>query len=222
MLEYRANEQLGPLAAMPRRVRCDRFFASLAVLVLVQTAEASAAEPASVAAGSDRSPANDLLRSPSINFPAFAFPDKYAPPQEPETASFSAKYFRPLGFTAKNSESPPIVADDSLMRETSVWQRLADFRALGRVRVLTLWQTSASSVSLQAGKRGNPSLQWTAKLSDHSPGSSGLFDRLTSVSSAGVSHEIRGAAHPTAPAPAPAIKSTAAPGSAHPAAATMP
>jgi hypothetical protein len=66
-----------------------------------------------------------------------------------------------------------------MLQDTSVWQQLAEYRSKGRVRLLTLWQTRGSSLSLQAGKRGAPSLQWSTPWVHHEGGPSrGLFDRL--------------------------------------------
>ena len=48
------------------------------------------------------------------------------------------------------------LGDDKLISDTTVWQRLTEFRVRDRVRVLTLWESGLSSVSLQAGKNGRP------------------------------------------------------------------
>src|SRR5258708_614240 len=55
-------------------------------------------------------------------------------------------------------------------------------KSQGRVRLLTLWQSSVSSVSLQAGKHGMPSLQWSTPWMHREVASSGLFDRFLTVS----------------------------------------
>jgi len=69
--------------------------------------------------------------------------------------------------------------DTPMLQGTSVWEQLAEYRSQNRVRLLTLWQTKGSSLSLQAGKRGAPSLQWSTPWVHHEGGASrGLFDRL--------------------------------------------
>jgi len=212
MWECCSQEEARPLVAITRRDICDRFCVGLAVLALVRVGAAFASDPASVAEGSGRPQPNDSLRSPSVAASWFTIPENYAIPGVPETKTFSATEFRPRGPTLFNSEHTLNVTDESLMSDTPVWQRLADFRTLGRVRVLTLWQSSANSVSLQAGKKGTPSLQWTAHLFSHNPGSTGLLDRLFPVSLGGV-----GTAHgvPHAVTSTPAVKGTVPTSSAH-------
>lgn len=222
MSECRTQETPSLPAAMAQRVRCDRFFAGFAVMVLVHAGDAAAAEQASVAGGTDRLGSSSLplsrsLASSSIAPSAFSLPEGYTLRHETDAASLFAGPMRARGATAANPEAAA-ATDQSLMQDNPVWQRLADFRALGRLRVLTLWQTGANSLSLQAGRKGTPSLQWTAKLSDGSPGSSSLFNRMTPAYSG---RDIRGVAHPAAAAANPA-KPSAVPGPAHSAAVAPP
>lgn len=95
-----------------------------------------------------------------------------------------------------------------MLRNTTVWQRLAEYRSQDRVRLLTLWESRGSAVSLQAGKHGDPSLQWNSRVMNHDGSTRGLFDRLLSVSFGGA-HD---GSHATAPA------ASAAPAAAKPAA----
>lgn len=81
--------------------------------------------------------------------------------------------------------------DAPLIRSTTVWQRLADYKSHDRVRVLTLWETTGSSVSLQAGKHGDPSLQWTSRIMNRGGSTHGVLDRLFSVSIVGAANSIR-------------------------------
>jgi len=76
---------------------------------------------------------------------------------------------------------PEQFGDAPMLRGTTVWQRLSEYRAHDRVRVLTLWESGGSTVSLQAGKRGSPSLQWTSGAMIHGAGTRGLLDRLFAV-----------------------------------------
>jgi hypothetical protein len=111
-----------------------------------------------------------------------------------------------------NETQGPLKAEDSLMDDRDTWQRLAsEYRAQRRVRVVTLWDAGWSSLSLQAGKHGDPSLQWTGHLFGHSEVRHGVFDRwMPSAMSAGGAAG-RGVAHALTP-PA-ASKSAAALGS---------
>lgn len=65
---------------------------------------------------------------------------------------------------------------------TSAWQRLADYRSQGRVQLLTLWESKHSSVSLQSGKHGGPSLQWTSRLMNRGGATRGVLDRFVASS----------------------------------------
>jgi hypothetical protein len=98
--------------------------------------------------------------------------------------AFSATEFRPrkhdvVGLdSARNGAS---IIDAPMLRSTSVWQQMADYRSQDRVRLLTLWQTRGSSLSLQAGRHGAPSLQWSTPWVHRDGVSRGLFDRLLAV-----------------------------------------
>jgi hypothetical protein len=110
-------------------------------------------------------------------FPApFAFSAPSAAPQE-----FSPTEFRPrrpgvLENAAARSEVP--VIDAPMLRDSSIARELSEAKSQDRVRLLTLWQSRASSLSLQAGKGGAPSLQWSTPWMHRDAASRGLFDRL--------------------------------------------
>lgn len=186
------------LAVKPRRVKCDLFFAGLAVAALVHVGDAAAAEPASGAGGfSGELPLSHLLDSASSGPGPFALPEGYTLRSNADPASFSLGPLRAHGAAPVNAEGGA-TTDEALMHDSPIWQRLADFRNLGRLRVFTFWQTGANSLSLQAGKKGAPSLQWTAKLGDGGPGGGGLFNRVTPAFS---SRDLRGPAHRVAASP---------------------
>ncbi len=65
-----------------------------------------------------------------------------------------------------------------------------DLRAHNRVRLLTLWETGGSSVSLQAGRKGDPSLQWTSRLMNRGGATRGLLDQMFSASLAGAGRSL--------------------------------
>jgi hypothetical protein len=96
--------------------------------------------------------------------------------------AYSPTEFRPRrgGFDKLDfSRTPGPIIDTPMLQGTSVWQQLAEYRSQDRVRLLTLWQTRGSTLSLQAGKRGAPSLQWSTPWVHHEGvASRGLFDRL--------------------------------------------
>jgi hypothetical protein len=91
-------------------------------------------------------------------------------------------------------DSGPMVnsfVDTPMLRGTTVWQRMSEYKSHDRVRLLTLWESSGSTVSLQAGKRGYPSLQWTSRVMNGGGSTRGLLDRLFAVSLAGAGTRLR-------------------------------
>src|SRR5260370_42117606 len=77
-----------------------------------------------------------------------------------------------------------------MLRGTTVWQRLSDYRSRDRVRVVTLWETGGGSVSLQAGREGDPSLQWTSRLMSRGGATGGLLDQMFSTSLGGAARGL--------------------------------
>jgi hypothetical protein len=118
-------------------------------------------------------------------FPALSWPiDANASvfTARPSESGFSATEFRPRRSAATDRAMTDYGNSDPMFRTTTVWQRLNEFRVQDRVRVLTLWETGGSNVSLQAGKKGDPSLQWSSSWTSQSRASHGLLDRLLSTS----------------------------------------
>ena len=166
--------------AANRRGTFDRILLGLVVLLTLARASDALAGNQAPAAGAAKLDAGDW--HPSTTFSAFAPPDTYQLPSLVEPQSFPAKDFRPHGRSIFDSDSRLNVADEALMPNTTLWQRLSEFRTHDRVRLLTLWESRASSISLQTGKRGDPSLQWTSRLMNHGGATRGLLDRLFPVS----------------------------------------
>ncbi len=77
------------------------------------------------------------------------------------------------------------------------------------MRLLTLWESRGGAISLQAGKRGDPSLQWNSRIMNHDGSTRGLFDRLLSMSFGGARNGPHSAT-PASSAPA-ALKPAGAP-----------
>ncbi len=132
---------------------------------------------------------------PALTASMLALPPDYrvADPIAPDVS----RGFRPKPSTASADSQTGAPEDLPSLRSTTVWQRLADYRSHGRVRLLTLWEGGASTVSLQAGRKGEPSLQWTSRRMNHGGATRGLFDPLFSVP---LGHVSRGV-HPVAAEP---------------------
>ncbi|HEY2780137.1 MAG TPA: hypothetical protein VGI90_05160 [Steroidobacteraceae bacterium] len=120
--------------------------------------------------------ADSALKLSAAPSPLFALP---AAAYEPRV--FSATEFRPRKpalIGADSATRPPSIIDAPMPKDTSIGRQLAEFKTQDRVRLLTLWRSSASSLSLQAGKRGMPSLQWSTPWMHRDAVSRGLFDRF--------------------------------------------
>jgi hypothetical protein len=191
------------LKAGRRRSVCGRSFLGIVVLALVHAGEAFAGEPASVPTFFARTPyAPDLQggRAATPLSTPLLIPDTFALPSVAEPNSFSEKDFRPRGRSILDSDFRLNVADDALIANTTVWQRLSRFRGVrDRVQVLTLWRSGVGTLALQAGKRGDPTLQWTSSLLNRGRSAQGLLDELfpvTALSESPATHTI--SLHPAA------------------------
>jgi hypothetical protein len=156
--------------------------AGLVLYTLGVGSEASSAEPSSARGGLPPASDNASL------LPLLA-PDETLSPRE--TKDYPATEFRPHGRSLLDDAS---TENDSAevpgLRSTTVWQRMTDFRSRDRVRVLTLWKSGGGTVSLQAGKGGSPSLQWTSSSMSRGEATRGVLDRLLSASVAGVGNSL--------------------------------
>ena len=186
MSECRKIQQTRPVISAARRAGvCERFLIGLVAITLVRAGEALAGEQASDAGVIGRVEPNDSRQSTELPASLFAAPGKYSVSGIPATNAPFPQEFRPRGHSVFESDVHADLADDKLISDTPVWQRLSEFRTFDRVRVLTLWRSSLSSVSLQAGKKGNPSLQWTSRLLNSGEATDGLLDRWLPASSFG-------------------------------------
>ena len=193
------------LAARCNSIR-EKMLVGLVLFSLVRTGEALAGDQASIESGMPE-PDFSKLRQPSP--PARALitaPDFFAAPTVADSQIFSTTDFRPRKPTVFNRD--PAVSsfgDAPMLRGTTVWQRMSEYKSHDRVRLLTLWESSESTVSVQAGRRGDPSLQWTSRSMNRGGSTRGLLDRLFAVSLAGAGSRLRHADRPTgAAAPSPA------------------
>jgi hypothetical protein len=133
-----------------------------------------------------------LARS-QIVAPSYPAPFAFVAP--PEARAFSATEFRarkPGLLEATAATDQAFVMDAPILRDTSIARGLSEAKTQDRVRLLTLWQTRASSLSLQAGKRGAPSLQWSTPWMHRDAASRGLFDRWLAVSPRSFGSAARG------------------------------
>ncbi len=178
------------------RVVCDRWLPGLVLLTLVKTCEASTSEQVVIPGGAPRADFNTVqphtpLAMPAPSMSTFSLPSSYESIELPQTRAFSSQDFRPRGRSALEKEPPNSTFEDApMIRGTTVWQRMADYRSHDRVRLLTLWETGGSTISLLAGKKGEPSLQWTSRLMNRGGATRGLLDQFFSASLAGAARGL--------------------------------
>jgi len=193
MSEFRRSNSV-PLLDLAARCNsiCDKMLVGLVLFTLVRTGEALAGDHVSIA-NATLDPNFGNLRQPPP--PARAFvtaPEFFTAPTAADRQLFSATDFRPRKPTLFDRD-PAVNAfgDAPMLRGSTVWQRMSEYRSHDRVRLLTLWESSGSTVSLQAGKRGDPSLQWTSRSMNRGGSTRGLLDRLFAVSLAGAGNRLR-------------------------------
>jgi hypothetical protein len=170
----------------------------LAILTIVRASEALAGEqvpPTVSAAKPELNVAREFTPTSAFMLPLpssyAAVPSSYQTAGLPVFKSFSAAEFRPRGHSILEKDSRLGDAEDApMLRGTTVWQRLSDYRSRDRVRVVTLWETGGSTVSLQAGRKGDPSLQWTSRLMNRGGATRGLLDQLFATSLGGVARGL--------------------------------
>jgi hypothetical protein len=218
MSEFRPSNDVPLLDAA---ARCnslrDRMLIGLMLITLIRTSEALAGDQAPIAdanwnmgMGTGTGIGGFRLSLPPA--PALMAPlDSLSAPTDMDNRTFSATEFRPRKPTVFDSNpTANAFSEAPLLRNTTVWQRLSEYRSHDRVRLLTLWESNSSTISLQAGRRGDPSLQWTSRLMNHGGSTQGVLDRLfsTSIERAGMglrnlSRSANASAPPTKPAVVP-------------------
>jgi hypothetical protein len=161
----------------------DRILLTVVLYALVRASEALAGDQA---ATTDARLSPDLAHSrkplPSaalLSTPVFSTDRSFT-----ETDPFSATEFRPRRHApaaAEFSASESFASNTPMLQGASVWQRMAEYKSQDRVRVLTLWETRGSTFSLQAGKHGGPSLQWSSRRMNRDGATRGLLDRLVAA-----------------------------------------
>ncbi len=185
----------------------ERFLLGLALFTLVLAGKALAGDQATVI--------NTKVEAAPVNFGQFSPappPGVFTVPTSGGVPVFSTTEFRPRKHTLFDRD-PAVNAftEAPLIHYTTVWQRLSEYKSHDRVQLLTLWESSGSSVSLQAGKRGDPSLQWTSRVMNRGGSTRGLLDRFFSASIAGGASGFHTSSSRPSNAPAAAPKPVPAP-----------
>jgi hypothetical protein len=182
---------------------CECLLSALALYSLAPGTAAAGDQPQSPDARRNAGTQKNALAQIAAPFPApFAISATRA-----EMPVFSPTEFRtrkPGLLEAAAAGRGESVIDAPMLRDTSIARELSEARTQDRVRLLTLWQSRASSLSLQAGKRGAPSLQWSTPWMHRDTNSRGLFDRLLPVAPRSFGSIVRGGALRQAGAIAPA------------------
>ncbi|MDP9089429.1 MAG: hypothetical protein M3O26_11915 [Pseudomonadota bacterium] len=160
--------------------------------------------------------AQNLPRTEVGSAASFAAPfASLMPLSEPQ--KFSATEFRPRKRNILQLESGSgrsSLLDAPMLKSNQFFQHMSDFKSQGRVRLLTLWQLRGSSLSLQAGKHGSPSLQWSTPWIHREGAARGLFDRLLPLPQHAFGGNARGSMpHLTISAPTQSRTLELAPGS---------
>lgn len=167
---------------------CGSILVGLVILTIVRASEALAGEQPDLNAAREFTPTSAFMPLlPSYQ----AVPSSYQAVDLPVLKSFSAAEFRPHGRSMLEKDSPLVDAEAvPMLQGTTVWQRLSDYRSRDRVRVVTLWEAGGSTVSLQAGRKGDPSLQWTSRLMNRGGATRGLLDQVFSTSLGGFARSL--------------------------------
>jgi hypothetical protein len=202
----------------PRKVAATRdgtrrrLFLGLVAFTLIKTGEALAADQAGAPAPAPgRNEPRPPMRVSAAQFaPQFSLsaalspvPREYSLPPVAESRSFSNTDFRPRGHSVFDTD-PSIAgvgAGDNLMIDRTVWQSLREYRNRDGIRLLTLWESRGSALSIQTNRKGDPSLQWTSRLMNRGGATRGLLDRWMPASVFRSFSRFAGAASNKTPSP---------------------
>lgn len=178
----------------------DGVLLGLVLFTLVYGGDALAGEQTFVANPAQDSDANKPHRSAPPATATLDTAQLFSVPPATDNQTFSATEFRPRKHSVLGNDFVNPVGDAPMLRGTTVWQRMAQYKSHDRVRLLTLWESSASTVSLQTGRHGDPSLQWTSNWMNRGGATHGLLDRWFSASLAHAGSSLRNAARPASTA----------------------
>jgi hypothetical protein len=204
MSDIRLNPGSPPL---DHALRCggirDRLLLGLVLLTLVHAGDVLAGEQTSQVNPAQVPDTNKLRGSSPPSMPTLETAQLFSVPVVTDNPGFSSTEFRPRKRGVFDDELVNPLGSAPMLRDTTVWQRMSEYRSHDRVRLLTLWESSASTVSLQAGKHGDPSLQWTSRVMNRGGATHGLLDRLFSASLAHAGNSLHNAARPANAGPPP-------------------
>ncbi len=98
------------------------------------------------------------------------------------SSMYSTTEFRPRGTSLSATGTGAHDQSVPMLRDTNIWERMADFKSSRGIRLLTLWESRGSTLSLQAGHGGGALLQWTSRTFGRGEGTHSLLDHLFSTS----------------------------------------
>ena len=168
---------------------CDRMLVGFVVWTLVHTTEALAGAQVQPVAEPKQN-LNVPRQTAPLAVPMSRIPALYQPVNLPEAPVYSLHEFRPRGPSLSENNTRTNAGESPPMNNTTVWQRLSDYRTHDRFSLVTLWETGGNSLSLQAGKKGDPTIQWTSRLMSHPGAGRGLLDELFSTSVGGIGKNL--------------------------------
>jgi len=170
---------------------CDRMLMGFVLWTLVHTTEALAGDQVQPAA-EPKHPVNVSRPTVPQSAAMTRIPVPYQPVILPEAPVYSLRDFRPRGPSLSETSTRAVTGTGELplMNNTTIWQRLSDYRTHDRFSLVTLWETGGNSLSLQAGRKGDPTIQWTSRLMSHPGAGRGLLDELFSTSVGGIGKNL--------------------------------
>ena len=136
----------------------------------------------------------DILKDMQPMVGGKPLPKAFAPSFATNDFESPATDFRRRKFDGKAAPSAQVEASIPSTPSQTAWQRLADFRAQGRVQLLTLWASPRNMISVQTGRHGSPSLQWSSRVMNRGGATRGLLDRFVASSIGATSLHSKSAA----------------------------
>jgi len=191
------NSEVPSRCGIRERSAREAIALALVIWIAMQSADVRAGEDFSTSVAPPKPDFFVAPRGLPLPSTSFALSPAYQVDQSSTKDLYSPHDFRSRGHLMSEGDGQTAMAADApTLRTSSVWQQLSDYRARGRIRLLTLWESGASTVSLQAGKKGEPSLQWTSRSMNRGGSTRGLLDPLLAASVAGASRGLRSPQHP--------------------------
>jgi hypothetical protein len=190
-------------AALCKGIR-DRMLIGLVLFTLVRSGEALAGDQVLIVNAATDPEFGGSRPAPTSTTAAPAALRVFTMPTAIGDPVFSTTDFRPRKHTVFDRDATDYsVAYAPMLHGASVWERMSEFKSNEGVRLLTLWESRGSSISLQASNRGDPSLQWSSRLMNHGSAKRGIFDRLFPVNFSGVGTSPRNPFRPASAAVTP-------------------